>query len=161
MKPSSSCNVGLDQTSTATTSAPSSPTSPSLSSPAMLSVDLGELSWDLHSCLSRACGQSLWPTPPVQVVAHFLMLFSGHYPCCVARHSPDGVDVRSCVLSLVDLFSHWLGQPIHPLLLLHTLRAILMLSDLFSLVCTCGSTMVALFTSSVAFPVSVDAGIGV
>jgi huntingtin len=54
-------------------------------------------------------------------------------PTSPARHSPDGVDVRSCVLSLVDLFSHWLGQPLHPLLLLHTLRAILMLSDLFSL----------------------------
>ena len=81
-------------------------------------------------------------------------------PCCVARHSPDGVDVRSCVLSLVDLFSHWLGQPLHPLLLLHTLRAILMLSDLFSLVCTC-SSMVALLTPTVAFPVSVDAGVGV
>ena len=24
-----------------------------------------------------------------------------------------GVDVRSCILSLVDLFSHWLSQPLH------------------------------------------------
>ena len=50
------------------------------------------------------------------------------------RHSPDGVDVRSCVLSLVDLFSHWLTQPLQPLLLQQTLRATLMISDLFSLV---------------------------
>lgn len=62
-----------------------------------------------------------------------------HMMWCVsppARYSPEGaeVDVRSCVLSLVDLFSHWLSQPLHSLLLLHTLRAILMLSDLFSVV---------------------------
>ena len=25
----------------------------------------------------------------------------------------EGVDVRSCILSLVDLFSHWLSQPLH------------------------------------------------
>ena len=44
------------------------------------------------------------------------------------------VDVRSCVLSLIDLFSHWLTQPIHTLLLQHMLRAVLMLSDLFAMV---------------------------
>ena len=44
------------------------------------------------------------------------------------------MDVRSCVLSLVDLFSHWLSQPLHCVLLLHTLRAVLMLSDLFAVV---------------------------
>jgi hypothetical protein len=54
-------------------------------------------------------------------------------PTSPARHSPDGVDMRSCVLSLVDLFSHWLTQPLHPLLMVHMLRAILMLSDFFSL----------------------------
>ena len=25
----------------------------------------------------------------------------------------EGVDVRSCILSLIDLFSHWLSQPLH------------------------------------------------
>ena len=25
----------------------------------------------------------------------------------------EGVDVRPCILSLVDLFSHWLSQPLH------------------------------------------------
>lgn len=53
-----------------------------------------------------------------------------------ARYTSDGaeVDVRSCVLSLIDLFTHWLTQPIHSLLLQHMLRAVLMLSDLFAMV---------------------------
>ena len=48
--------------------------------------------------------------------------------------SGTDVDVRSCILSLIDLYSHWLSQPIHTLLLATMLRSIIMLSDLFALV---------------------------
>ncbi len=45
------------------------------------------------------------------------------------------VDIRSCILSLIDLYTHWLTQPIHTLLLQHMVRSVVMLSDLFALVC--------------------------
>ena len=45
----------------------------------------------------------------------------------------DNVDIRSCVLSLIDLFTHWLSTPMDSLLLLHTISSINLLSDLFSL----------------------------
>lgn len=83
--------------------------------------------------------KSLWPvalmspktSTELQVHMAYVMYISPS-----AHYSPEGVeiDVRSCVLSLIDLFSHWLSHHIHSLLLLHTIRAILMLSDLFSVV---------------------------
>ena len=45
----------------------------------------------------------------------------------------DGIDMRSCVISLIDLFNHWFTQPMDLLLLHHTLTTIVMLSDLFFL----------------------------
>ena len=50
--------------------------------------------------------------------------------------SPVGIaeiDTRSCIMSLIDLYTHWLSQPIDLLLLHHTLTSIIMLSDLFVL----------------------------
>lgn len=44
------------------------------------------------------------------------------------------VDISSCIISLTDLYTHWLTQPIHSLLLHHVLTSIVMLSDLFALV---------------------------
>ena len=43
------------------------------------------------------------------------------------------VDCRSCILSLIELYTHWLSQPMDLLLLYHTLSSIVMLSDLFVL----------------------------
>ena len=37
------------------------------------------------------------------------------------------------MLSLIDLFTHWLSEPMDSLLLLHTISSINLLSDLFSL----------------------------
>lgn len=45
----------------------------------------------------------------------------------------DGVDLRSCVISLIELFTHWFTLPMNLLLLHHTLTSIVMLSDLFFL----------------------------
>ena len=47
--------------------------------------------------------------------------------------SVDGVDLRSCVISLIELFTHWFTQPMDLLHLHHTLASIVMLSDLFFL----------------------------
>lgn len=51
-------------------------------------------------------------------------------------HSPVGiseVDTRSCIMSLIDLYSHLFSQPIDMLLLHHILTSIIMISDLFVL----------------------------
>ena len=45
----------------------------------------------------------------------------------------DGIDMRSCIISLIELFAHWFTQPMDLLLLHHTLTSIIMLSDLFFL----------------------------
>ena len=49
-------------------------------------------------------------------------------------YSTVDVDISSCIISLTDLYTHWLTQPIHSLLLHHVLMSIVMLSDLFALV---------------------------
>ncbi|XP_019850343.1 PREDICTED: huntingtin-like isoform X2 [Amphimedon queenslandica] len=43
------------------------------------------------------------------------------------------IDTRSCIMSLVDLYTHLLSQPIDMLLLHHILTSIVMLSDMFVL----------------------------
>ena len=50
-----------------------------------------------------------------------------------SRTSPeaDQVDTRSCIVSLLDLYSHWLSQSISLPLLHHTLASIVLLSDQF------------------------------
>ena len=45
----------------------------------------------------------------------------------------DGIDMRSCIICLIELFTHWFTQPINLLLLHHTLTSIVMLSDMFFL----------------------------
>ena len=44
------------------------------------------------------------------------------------------VDIKSCVISLIELYTHWLANPIHTLQLQYTLQSIVMLSDLFAVV---------------------------
>lgn len=44
------------------------------------------------------------------------------------------VDVKSCMLSLIELYTHWLASPIHTIQLEYTLQSIILLSDLFSVV---------------------------
>ena len=41
------------------------------------------------------------------------------------------VDVQSCVLSLVELYTHWLSGPLHTMIVLNLVRSVLLLSDLF------------------------------
>lgn len=53
---------------------------------------------------------------------------------CAGRPEEAEVDIRSCILSLIDLYTHWLSQPIHTLLLQHMLSSVIMLSDLFAVV---------------------------
>lgn len=61
------------------------------------------------------------------------------FTCCIyvnTGNSPVGiseVDTRSCIMSLVDLYTHLLSQPIDMLLLHHILTSIVMISDLFVL----------------------------
>lgn len=50
--------------------------------------------------------------------------------------SPVGlteVDIRSCLMSLIDFYRHWLSNPIDLLLLHHILISVIMLSDMFGL----------------------------
>ncbi len=44
------------------------------------------------------------------------------------------VDIKSCVISVIELYTHWLASPIHTLQLQFTLQSILMLSDIFAVV---------------------------
>ena len=84
----------------------------------------------------------LLPLPPPSSFPFLSLLFplplplSPSPPLLLSARYTEGseVDVRSCVLSLIDLFTHWLTQPIHTLLLQHMLRAVLMVSDLFAMV---------------------------
>lgn len=52
-----------------------------------------------------------------------------------SRTSPqaDQVDTRSCILSLLDLYSHWLSESISLPLLHNTLASVILLSDQFVL----------------------------
>ena len=52
-----------------------------------------------------------------------------------SRNSPeaDQVDTRSCIVSLLGLYSHWLSETISLPLLHHTLASIVLLSDQFVL----------------------------
>lgn len=56
------------------------------------------------------------------------------YVYFVCNCSTVDVDISSCIISLTDLYTHWLTLPIHSLLLHHVLMSIVMLSDLFALV---------------------------
>ena len=49
--------------------------------------------------------------------------------------SPDRgeVDTRSCIFTILELYQHWLTEPLSILLLQHILASIIMLSDLFVL----------------------------
>ena len=49
----------------------------------------------------------------------------------------EEIDVKSCVLSLIDLYNHWLSQPLHMVVLSNILQSIVMLSDLFTVVISC------------------------
>lgn len=44
------------------------------------------------------------------------------------------VDIKSCIISVIELYTHWLANPIHTLQLQYTLQSIIMLSDLFAVV---------------------------
>ena len=88
-----------------------------------------------HSC-QRIMGLRSTPSlPPSLPSSHYLTLvlsLSAHSAHTVAKGIE--IDVRSCILSLIDLYSHWLSHPIHTILLHRVLRSIFMLSDLFALV---------------------------
>lgn len=57
------------------------------------------------------------------------------YVTPVGYHSQsEEIDVKSCILSLIELYVHWLRQPVHTVLLNHILQSIIMLSDLFAVV---------------------------
>ena len=67
---------------------------------------------------------------------YFLFLFYVIYSCYgLGYHSEsEEIDVKSCILSLVDLYVHWLIQPIPTPLLTYVLQSIILLSDLFAVV---------------------------
>ena len=49
----------------------------------------------------------------------------------------DQIDTRSCIVSLLDLYTHWLSETISLPLLHHTLASIVLLSDQFVLLKQC------------------------
>lgn len=71
--------------------------------------------------------------PLVNYVMEYNMVCCLFFSFFLEYHSDsEEIDVKSCILSLIDLYSHWLMQPLHVVLLNHVLRSILMLSDLFA-----------------------------
>jgi len=48
--------------------------------------------------------------------------------------SSEEIDVKSCILSLMDLFVYWFTQPINQFMLKHVLCSVVILSDLFATV---------------------------
>lgn len=81
---------------------------------------------------------------------------------CTGYHSDsEEIDVKSCILSLIELYVHWLRQPVHTVLLNHILQSIVMLSDLFAVVCNPlhrSMCVVWCFLCHIVQSISVDVG---
>ena len=74
----------------------------------------------------------------------------------------EEIDVKSCVLSLIDLYNHWLNQPLHIVVINHIFQSIVMLSDLFTVVsinfrhCYCFIHGFAQYTYITVEPIQMD-----